>query len=336
MENEHAESQQVKPKRALGRGLSALLGGNSPTNEPANIPAISADSNNVTPGEMRNVPVGQIERNPYQPRKEFDKESLKELTESIREHGVIQPIIVRETGNTDGPAYQLIAGERRWLASQHAGHATIPCRVMDVIDKTACEFAFEENLKRHDLNDIEKALAFKDYIETFETSIEELARQLSMSRSAVSNTLRLLDLPVPIRQAIQQGKLTAGHGRALLKLAIDDQLKVYGQAVKENWSVRKTEQAAKDLLEPEMIDLSGSIDESLMENIPLVEMQPEVFDETNNHLKSLEGQIRDIVGAKVSIQQTGKDSGKIIIEFNNNDEFEGILRRLRERHSHAA
>lgn len=327
---QNQESQDVKPKRALGRGLSALLGGNSPAQEAATIPSVSTDHAPAETGELRQIEIGKIERNPHQPRKEFSKDTLKELADSIREHGVIQPIIVRETGRDDGAEFQLIAGERRWLASQHAGLAVIPCRVMDVIDKTACEFAFEENLKRHDLNDIEKALAFKDYIETFETSIEELAKQLSMSRSAVSNTLRLLDLPVPIRQAIQQGKLSAGHGRAMLSLPIDDQLKLYGQAVKEGWSVRKTEAASREM--------QAAAKDEQPATVPMTDgSKDDPADQTpSNHLKSLEGQLRDLIGAKVCIKQTGKDSGRIIIDFNNNSEFEGILRRLREKQAHAA
>jgi ParB family chromosome partitioning protein len=229
------ETATLPPQRRLGRGLSALLGGGAPA---------YAETEQELHSELREIPVTQITRNPFQPRKHFDPESLGELASSIREHGVLQPIIVREA---DG-AFQLIAGERRWQAAQKAGLVRIPCRVVDVIDKTACEFALEENLKRKDLNDLEKAQAFRDYIDQFECSIEELSRQLSMSRSSVSNMLRLLELPDPVKNALHNGKITAGHARALLPVSEADQLELCSRIQAEQLSVRLTEAAVKKLL----------------------------------------------------------------------------------------
>jgi ParB family chromosome partitioning protein len=229
------DTATLPPQRRLGRGLSALLGGGAPAH---------AESEHELHSELREIPVSQITRNPFQPRKHFDAEALGELASSIREHGVLQPIIVREAEG----AFQLIAGERRWQAAQKAGLVRVPCRVVDVIDKTACEFALEENLKRKDLNDLEKAQAFRDYIDQFECSIEELARQLSMSRSSVSNMLRLLELPDPIKNALHNGKITAGHARALLPLAEAEQLELCGRIQAEQLSVRLTEAAVKKLL----------------------------------------------------------------------------------------
>jgi len=221
------------PRRRLGRGLSAMLGSG---------PAYSESEPAAV--ELRNIPVQEIARNPFQPRKDFNSDELNELSDSIREHGVLQPILVREL---DG-AYQLIAGERRWLASQRAGLTLIPCRVVDVIDQTAFDYALEENLKRKDLTDIEKALAFRQYLDYFGCSIEELGKQLSMSRSAVSNILRLLELSEPVRNALSAGKISSGHARALLPLPEADQLAFSGRIQAEQLSVRQTEAAVRQLL----------------------------------------------------------------------------------------
>ncbi len=224
-----------QPTRRLGRGLNALLGGGAPAYEETSSPA---------QGDMRHVAVNQITRNPFQPRKDFDAESLGELASSIREHGILQPLLVREV---DG-GFQLIAGERRWQAAQKAGILTVPCRVVDVVDKTACEYALEENLKRKDLNDLEKAQAFRDYLTHFECTMEELAKQLSMSRSAVNNMLRLLELPDPVKNALHAGKISAGHARALLPLDQAAQLELSGRIQAESLSVRKTESIVRELL----------------------------------------------------------------------------------------
>ncbi|MEZ6057504.1 MAG: ParB/RepB/Spo0J family partition protein [Planctomycetaceae bacterium] len=222
-------------RRRLGRGLTALLGGSAP----ASTTIDSADES-----EMRMIAVDNITRNPWQPRKDFDAESLGELADSIREHGLLQPVLVREYAGS----MQLIAGERRWRAAQKAGLTSIPCRVVDVIDKTACEFALEENLKRKDLSDLEKAQAFKDYVQQFECSIEELSKQLSMSRSAVSNLMRLLDLTEPVQNALRSGRISTGHARALLPLDAAGQLELCGRIQAETLTVRQTESAVRELL----------------------------------------------------------------------------------------
>ncbi len=221
------------PRRRLGRGLSAMLGSG---------PAYSESEPETA--ELRNIVIQDISRNPFQPRKDFNSDELNELSDSIREHGVLQPILVREFEGS----YQLIAGERRWLASQRAGLTLIPCRVVDVIDQTAFDYALEENLKRKDLSDVEKALAFRRYLDHFGCSIEELGKQLSMSRSAVSNILRLLELCEPVRNALSAGKITSGHARALLPLSEADQLAFSGRIQAEQLSVRQTEAAVRQIL----------------------------------------------------------------------------------------
>lgn len=304
---------EVVPKRRLGRGLNALLGGAGPTNEPyesdSPAAAAAADGEQLT---WTDIAIDRIQRNPNQPRKQFEKETIAELAESIRKHGVLQPVLVREYGDN----FELIAGERRWLAAKQAGLSQVPARVVDVIDKTAIEFAFEENLKRQDLSDLEKAQAFRDYIDVFETSAEELAKQLSMSRSAVSNTIRLLDLPVPVKNAMQSQKLTAGHARALLALKSEDQqLELAERIQKEQLSVRKAEAAVKEM-------------QGRQETIPMEKKESSDKPELTNHLKSLQDQLRDGFGVKVEFKLKTKDSGQVVLHFANQDDFERILEKL--------
>lgn len=312
------------PKRRLGRGLSALLGGSAPAPEET----ASKDSS-----ELRSIAVQNLTRSPYQPRREFDAESLGELAASVKEHGILQPILVREV---DG-GFQVIAGERRWQAAVRAGLASVPCRVVDVIDKTACEYALEENLKRKDLGDLEKAQAFRDYISAFGCTIEELAKQLSMNRSTVSNFLRLLDLPEPARLALSTGKISAGHARALLPLETADQLALCGRIQAESLSVRQTEAAARKILGRAAPSEAGGAEaaaatespDSAVDTISLVDAVAEKDQQRTAHVASLEEQFRQLLGAKVEIRLKSKEAGTIVIPFASNDEFEHILRQLR-------
>ncbi len=365
------DSNSTQPSRRLGRGLSALLGGNGPAFTEST-PEQSAD--------LRQIAVAQLTPNPFQPRQVFDAEALGELASSIREHGVLQPILVREV---DG-AFQVIAGERRWKAAQKAGLTTIPCRIVDVIDKTACEYALEENLKRKDLSDLEKAQAFKDYLTQFECSIEELSKQLSMNRSTISNMLRLLELPGPIKNALNANKISAGHARALLPLPEADQLELCGRIQAEQLSVRAVEATVKKMLgrdtpatvetaEPTAASTDEAVseqpstvvvaetsdatpvqmekpaavvdstpvspkasgtqeraaDSGVVETIPMSEAEPH----RTHHIDSLETQLRDLLGVPVEIQLNSKESGKILVPFSSNSEFERILNLLRR---HAA
>ncbi|MEZ6067447.1 MAG: ParB/RepB/Spo0J family partition protein [Planctomycetaceae bacterium] len=329
MQTQAGEQNQDAPRRRLGRGLSALLGGGGPAYEPS-----QAD----TGAELRHIPIARITRNPYQPRKEFDADSLAELAGSIKEHGVLQPVLVRELG--DG--FQLIAGERRWLAAQKAGLEAMPCCVVDVIDKTACEFALEENLKRKDLSDLEKAQAFRDYITHFECTAEELAKQLSMSRSAVSNLIRLLDLPEPVKSVLQSGKISAGHARALLPLETADQLALCGRIQAEGLNVRQTEQAVKELQGRASPPAEAAPAPVIAADAPQVdnEAQPsETFSiesHLTNHVLDLQHQLRDGLGTAVEIQLKTRDSGSIVIPFAGNEEFERIISLLQERIAAAA
>lgn len=266
-------------------------------------------------GDPSLVHVELIERNPFQPRKDFDPASLDELVESIRQHGVLQPLLVRSSG----AQYQLIAGERRLLAARTAGLETVPCRVLELDDRAMCEAALEENLKRRDLNVLEKAHAFQDYMNRFGTTLDDLARQLSMNRSSVCNFLRLLELCDFVKDALRAERVTFGHARALLSLSPDDQASLCRRIEAESLSVRQTEAAVREVLSNQ-----PSPDDA---TIPFPAARPAV--EVTSHVRSLEEQLAALLGVAVEIRQSAKQKGKIVIPFANNEEFEQIIRHLR-------
>jgi ParB family transcriptional regulator, chromosome partitioning protein len=303
-------------KRRLGRGLNSLLASSSPAlgDGPHADPANAA----FGIGEFRQLDVDSIERNPYQPRTEFDEQALSELVNSIAEHGVLQPVLVRNTPN----GWQLIAGERRLIASRRVGLKTIPVRVVDLQDAGVAEVAIIENLQRQDLNDLEKARAFQDYLDKFGCPVEDLARKLGKDRSTISNILRLLELPDFVKVAISQGKISASHGRALLPLEEEsDQIAMCQRIQSETMSVRQTEEAVRQKL-----------NESILPFTPpeAAKSAKGTKTATSNHVQSLEQQLRDQLGAKVELKMKGKDAGKIVIHFANHDEFERITGRLRK------
>jgi len=309
-------------RRRLGRGLSALLGGGPAGDSLADVESqaatLTARAGNQDPNHVH---VELIERNPFQPRKDFDPESLNELIESIRQHGVLQPLLVRPAG----AQYQLIAGERRLLAARQAGLETVPCRVLELEDRAMCEAALEENLKRRDLNVLEKAQAFQDYMNRFGASLDDLARQLSMSRSSVCNFLRLLELSEFVKQALLADRVTFGHARAILSLSPDDQVALCGRIEAESLSVRQTESAVRELLKNQQDGAGATIPFSAASGGAA---KPPAADPTN-HVRSLQEQLQQQFGVSVEIKLAGKEKGKIIIPFANNDDFERILRLLR-------
>lgn len=313
MENRHTVEQtdpdQPRLKRRLGRGLNALLG-SGPTELPDAKPAIKLHA-----PEQDELSVELIERNPFQPRREFEQSSIDELSESIRKHGVLQPLLVRAVGD----CYQLIAGERRWRACQQVGMETVPCKVVELEDQQVCEAAIEENLKRQDLNVVEKAQAFKDYLSTFGGTIEDLARQLSMNRSTISNMLRLLELPELVQVAVRKDRISGGHARALLPLSADAQVELARQIEEQQLSVRKTEEAVRAILKP-----------AAPTREPATHATAPVKAELTPHVRSLQDQLREQLAAKIEIKLKKQDAGQIVIHFGSNDDFERIIGRLRQ------
>ncbi len=313
-------------KRRLGRGLDALLGGMSSQpdeasavvdppsakSEVADAPSNAASEN----GERCFISVESIKRNPFQPRSDFDEGSLDELAASIRTHGVLQPILVRQLDE----GFQLIAGERRWLASKKVGLTEIPCRIMELDNRQVSEAAIEENLKRKDLNVLEKAQAFQDYVDRFGCTIEELGKRLSMDRSTVSNMLRLLELPAPVKKLLLEEKISGGHAKAMLPLEEADQIAVCERVTAEGLSVRKTEQAVRAILRGEKPD-----------TIPISKGKAaKPAPEKTSHVASLEQQFRDLLGLKVEVKLKNDSAGQVVISFSSNDDFDRITRLLRK------
>ncbi|MCR9197478.1 MAG: ParB/RepB/Spo0J family partition protein [Planctomycetaceae bacterium] len=307
MEEQSVPLSDTQPKmtRRLGRGLNALLGSGS--DDAPRQPTIKLHA-----PEQDEISVELIERNPFQPRREFDQRAIDELAESIRKHGILQPLLVRSMGD-DG--YQLIAGERRWRACQQIGMETVPCRVVELEDRQVCEAAIEENLKRQDLNMIEKAVAFKEYLEKFGGTIEELAKQLSMNRSTISNMLRLLDLPEAVQDAVRKDLISGGHARALLPLSAEAQAEMCQQIQSQNLSVRKTEEAVRALVKGDA---------------PAATTAKAAKPEVTPHVLSLQDGLREQYAAKVEIKLKKKDAGQVVIHFDSNDDFERIVGLLRK------
>jgi ParB family transcriptional regulator, chromosome partitioning protein len=310
MDEQQDQISQEPSRRRLGRGLNALLGTASMGG--------GDDSGGL---DQTEIAVELIERNPFQPRQDFDQAALNELVDSIRQHGVLQPLLVRPAGD----AYQLIAGERRLISAKKAGLRQVPCRVLNLTDQQVSEVALEENLKRQDLNVLEKAIAFQDYLKRFGCTIEDLARRLSFERSTVSNMLRLLELPESVKSDLRSDKISAGHARAILALKNEEAQASLSQRIqKESLSVRKTEEAVRELLAPKDADVvpfpGGG------ENAPVSEAASSM----TTHVAGLQMQLRDWLGANVEIKLSGKskDKGKIVIDFASNDDFERIVGKL--------
>jgi ParB family chromosome partitioning protein len=292
-------------KRKLGRGLQSLLGIEDPVavsqpHESAEAHVPSADR------DVDRLPLDQIDPNPFQPRQDFDPEDLAALVRSIRLHGVIQPILVRPLAGR----YQLVAGERRLRAAHDAGLADIPARVVELDDQTACELALVENLQRNDLNPLEKGRAFESYLARYGATHEQLAEHIGVDRSTVTNFVRLLELPQPVQQDLQAGKITFGHARALLSLADPvAQIAACRRIVAEGLTVRQTEAL------------------SHVERKRKPGHTPAAVNKTN-HLRSLEDALRRKFGAKVEITLKGKDKGVLAVHFESNDDFERIIGQL--------
>lgn len=283
----------VSEKRRLARGLDALFGG---TAEPT-----PAGSNPTT------VPIDQIEANPYQPRQDFDAGELASLKESLDRHGLLQPVVVRPTER----GYQLIAGERRVRAAREAGWHEVPVHIVDFDDRQVFEAAMVENLHRSDLNPIEKAYGFQDYMNQYGVTQEELARRVGLDRSTISNLVRLLELPPAVQEAVRLGQISNGHARALLALDDPDrQVALCRRIVENNLSVR----AVENLVKQER-DRSGS------------SKSPSTPDKTA-HVRSIEDELRRRFATRVEIRLRSQDSGQIILTFDSNEDFERIVEEL--------
>ena len=294
-------------KRRLGRGLEALLGRDEGGYEPS-----AGDSS-----ELTYIPVDLIDPNPFQPRRVFDPTEVSALADSLRQHGMIQPVLARAVGER----YQLIAGERRLRAAIEAHLHEIPARIMDLDDQRVSELAMVENLQREDLNPLDKAGAFRDYLARYGGTQEELAGRLGLDRSTISNLIRLLELPEPVREALASKKITQGHARALLGLPDPvDQVEACKRVVAEGLSVRQTE-ALVTTGEPTPARPRIRKDPAHTGPAPAGSKTP--------HILELESHLHHRFGTPVAIKVKGRERGQIIIEFNNQEEFERVSTLIR-------
>ncbi|MDO4569214.1 MAG: ParB/RepB/Spo0J family partition protein [Planctomycetia bacterium] len=281
------------------------------------------------------IPVALIDSNPWQPREYFEAKEIRELAASINEHGLLQPIVVRR----DRERFQLVAGERRFRAAIKLNWTQIPAKIVEASDREMAELALIENLQRKDLNAIEKALSFQNYLTQHKCSQEELAKRLNMDRSTISNFLRLLDLPDEIQKRIVEQKLTQGHARALLPLvATEDQLAMCDRIVDEKLSVRQVEQIVSDwneaVSERGAFNLGGSggFDETAETPKRSIREMPAAKKggakkgkEKSPQLLDLEQQLREALGLKVDLSADSSGKGTLAIHFRNHDEFESLM-----------
>jgi len=288
--------------KKLGKGLDYLLG--EALGAPAEVPPAVAPGAALPAAE---IPVKQIRPNPFQPRKVWEAAEIEELAASIREQGLIQPIVVRKSGEN----FQIVAGERRFRACQHLGRATIPVFVREIDDKAMLEVALVENLQRKDLNPIEKAQAFKALIDRFKLTHEAVSTRLGLDRSTVTNFLRLLDLPEVVRDAVSRGTLSMGHARCLVALSsAGEQLVLARKIEKEGMSVRKLERIVQNFKSPPAEPVE---DPSKLVSSAVVKDQEE--------------KLRRHFETKVRIRM-GKGRGAVIIEFYNLNDFQRVVDRM--------
>jgi ParB family chromosome partitioning protein len=290
----------AKEMKSLGRGLAALIG--EVGEEMGNL-----ERKGFVP---KSVPVEFLRANPRNPRKVFDDTDLSELTQSIKDRGIIQPIVVRPiTNSTD--QYEIVAGERRWRAAQKAGLHRVPVVVVHIDDKTSLEYAILENVQRADLNPIEEAEGYSRLMAEFSYTQENLSKIIGKSRSHIANMLRLTELPAPVRKLLIERKLTAGHGRALL--SVTDPVQVAKRVLDEGMSVRQVEEIAQND--------SGSPSKAAAKAAKpgFVEKDPDT--------RALEKALQDVLGLTVSIDHKGQ-GGELRIKYKTLDQLDGLCRRL--------
>lgn len=309
----------MSKERRLGRGLEALLGrpldrpldsGNDLSDPPAAEARSALDT--LPAGGLPEVGVYDIDSNPYQPRREFDEADLDSLADSLRDHGLLQPLVVRRAGDR----YQLISGERRLRAAIKAGWSAVPVQIREADDRQMAELAIVENLQRKDLGPLEKAASFQKYLETYRATQEELAGRLQIDRSTIANLIRLLELPEAVQRLIQQGTITQGHARALLPLGDEhEQVAFAGRIEREQLSVRQTEELVHEAIraaDESPLGVVGSGHQSTGRR------------RASHHLGALEQQLRGALGTKIDLREGARGRGKIVIHFNSHDEFERL------------
>ncbi len=279
-------------KRGLGRGLDALLGDNSITEEKEH---------------LQSLPIEYMQRGKYQPRKDLNPEKLQELADSIKAQGLIQPIVVRRISVEK---YEIVAGERRWRASQLAGLTQIPVVIKKIDDRTAMAMALIENIQREDLNPLEEAEALNRLLNEFEMTHQLIAEAIGKSRTTVTNLLRLMDLHPDVKKLLLSNQLEMGHARALLSLDGNKQVALANKVIKEGLTVRITERLVKESHADPKVQKIKRID---------------------NDTLQLQGELTAKLGARVTIDHKENGSGKLVIAYTSLDELDGVIERLKSR-----
>lgn len=278
-------------KKRLGRGLAALIG--EDTSEEAVVQDVRS---------LRHMPVDLLKASPNNPRKNFAEADIEDLSRSIREKGLLQPIVVRPIANGE---YEIVAGERRWRAAQRAGVHEVPVLIRDLTDGEALEIALIENIQRSDLNALEEARAYSMLLEQFSYTQQQLADSIGKSRSHIANTLRLLSLPEAVRAEIEQGRLTAGHARALV--ATDSPAELAARIIKLGLSVREAEKLARETSAPK---------------------KQKIKPEKDADTRALEKLVSEAIGLKLEITHRDDGSGVMVISYKTLDQLEDVCRRL--------
>lgn len=298
-------------KRGLGRGLDALLGG-AGNSKPTAVKESTQPAVEPTPvatdGDLRTLPVDLIQRGKYQPRRDIQPEALEELAESIKAQGVMQPIVVRPVS---ADKYEIIAGERRWRATQLAGLESIPALVRQVSDEAAIAMALIENIQREDLNAMEEALALSRLQQEFELTHQEVAKAVGKSRTAVTNLLRLMTLREDVQRMLEHGDLEMGHAKALLGLPAENQSQAASSVVSKGLSVRQTEA----LVRSKLAEL----------NSPKAQKKQRI----DPDIQKLQDQLSEKVGVPVTIDHSAKGKGKLVLKYNSLNELDGILSHIK-------
>ena len=285
--------------RGLGRGLDALLGG-------ASVSAMQEEAAKVDTRELQHLPLDLIQRGKYQPRRDMDPQALEELAQSIKNHGVMQPIVVRPVS---GGRFEIIAGERRWRASQQAGLEKVPALVREVPDEAAIAMALIENIQREDLNPIEEAVALQRLQQEFQLTQQQVADAVGKSRVSISNLLRLIALPEEIKTLLSHGDLEMGHARALLGLPAEQQVEGARHVVARGLTVRQTEALVRQWLSSKETPKAE------------VKVDPDI--------SRLEQRLAERLGSPVQIKHGQRGKGQLVIRYSSLDELQGVLAHIR-------
>ena len=295
----------TQPQQRLGRGLDSLISGGNAGNH-----------------KQARLTVTQIKHNPFQPRKQFDADELKSLGESIKTHGVLQPLVVRKVGNE----FQLIAGERRLRAAQAAGMTDVPVHVVEFNDQEVFEAALVENIQRSDLNAIEKAQGFKDYLDRFKITQDQLGAKLGMDRTTISNLLGLLNLPISVQDAVRLGQITLGHAKIIKGVADSTrQVELCKETILKNLSVHALEAVVKQQRQLEAEAAAAALNAADAE-----EAKAAPNPNKTAHVAALENELRHKLSLRVEIKVKSKEKGQFVLGFDSNADFERIVAMLQK------